>query len=238
LALNAIQIVKKDHRAVEALFKQFERAEKAGRAGEMQRAVRALVKELSIHAAVEEQLLYPTLRQTAEDADDEVLEALEEHHLVKRTLSELEKMEPDDERFRPKVRVLMESVRHHVEEEEEDLLPRLQRAIGARELRELGDAIQTLKKAAPTRPHPAAPDTPPGNLVAGVVASLYDRGRDAVRDLAARGRERAHEAAGRERRSVRQKRDRAGKRGRTAGERGTRAARVPRSAHHEQPSIH
>ena len=233
--MNAIQVVKKDHRTVEALFKQFERAEKAARSGEMKRVVRALVKELSVHAAVEEQLLYPTLRQAAEDVEDEVLEGLEEHHLVKLTLLELDQMGPDDERFRPKVRVLMESVRHHVHEEEEELLPRLQRAVGARELNELGDAIETLKRAAPTRPHPAAPDTPPGNFVAGVMASLYDRGRDAVRDLAERGRQRTREAARRGRRTVRKAADGAGKRrpgGRHVSERHERSARG------EQPPVH
>jgi hemerythrin superfamily protein len=179
--LDAIQLVKKDHRAVEQLFKKFERAAKAEKDAEMKRCVREIVKELSIHAAIEEQILYPALRRAQPKGEDDVLEALEEHHLVKLTLAELDKMSPKDERYEAKVTVLMENVRHHVEEEEHDLLPRLQKALDAKTRKELGDLIMKAKKAAPTRPHPGAPDTPPGNIFSGAVAALYDRSRDMIR---------------------------------------------------------
>jgi hemerythrin-like domain-containing protein len=181
--VDAIQLVKKDHRAVEKLFKDFERAEKAERQADMKRAVRGIVRELSVHAVIEEALLYPALRSAAPDLEDDVLEGLEEHHLVKVTLLELDKMSPKQERYAAKVTVLIENVRHHVKEEEAELLPALRKALAPAELRELGERMAKAKKAAPTRPHPAAPDTPPGNLVAGAVASAYDRTRDAVRDV-------------------------------------------------------
>ncbi len=136
---------------------------------------------------IEEQALYPTLRRAEESAEDEVLESLEEHHLVKLTLAELDAMSPDDERYPAKVTVLMENVRHHVEEEEQELLPRLRKALSPADLRDLGRSLVALKRVAPTRPHPSSPDTPPGNLLAGPVASVYDRGRDVVRGLAERG---------------------------------------------------
>jgi len=98
--------------------------------------------------------------------------------VVKWTLSELEKMKPEDERYDAKVQVLMESVRHHVEEEEEELFPKARRLLGDDLLLELGDRIEKAKKIAPTRPHPRAPDEPPGNLVAGTVAAVMDRGKD------------------------------------------------------------
>jgi len=101
---------------------------------------------------------------------------------VKWTLSELEKMKPEDERYDAKVQVLMESVRHHVEEEEEELFPKARRLLGDDLLFELGDRIEKAKKIAPTRPHPRAPDEPPGNLVAGTVAAVMDRAKDMVRD--------------------------------------------------------
>lgn len=186
--MDAIQLVKQDHRTVEQLFKQFERAEKAERTAEMKRVVQKLVRELSIHAAIEEQILYPALRRADAALEDEVLEALEEHHLVKLTLLELDDMSPQDERFCAKVAVLIENVRHHVAEEEHELLPRLQKAFPPRDRKELGTLLEQAKRAAPTHPHPGAPDTPPGNLLADALSAVLDRGRDALREATLRGR--------------------------------------------------
>src|SRR4028118_2193773 len=75
-------------------------------------------------------------------------------------------MKPDHERFKAKMSVLMESVRHHVKEEESELFPKVRKEIKRKELAELGEALEKAKKTAPTQPHPRAPDTPPGHLVA------------------------------------------------------------------------
>ena len=75
----------------------------------------------------------------------------------------------------------MESVRHHVEEEQDDLFPKARRLLGKDFLEELGERMEKAKKIAPTRPHPRAPDQPPGNLVAGTVAAVMDRAKDMVR---------------------------------------------------------
>ena len=135
-------------------------------------------------------LFYPAVRTAAlkansrslKEAADTVLESLEEHHVVKWTLSELEKMKPEEERFDAKVQVLMESVRHHVEEEQEELFPKVRKLFDAEVLEQLGERMQKAKKLAPTRPHPRAPDQPPGNMVAGTVAAVMDRAKDMVRD--------------------------------------------------------
>ena len=83
--------------------------------------------------------------------------------------------------FGSKLRVLAENVRRHVAEEETELLPLLERSLDDERRRELGAVLDRAKRAAPTRPHPAAPDTPPGIFVAGAVAAVYDRSRDALR---------------------------------------------------------
>ncbi len=189
--MDAIALLTRDHQEVDRLFKQFEkltdRAQKS-----KQKLVMKMIRELAIHAAIEEMLFYPAVRTAAlkastragEKAADGILEALEEHHIVKWTLSELEKMAPEDERYDAKVTVLIESVRHHVEEEQEELFPKARKLLGAELLEELGTRMEKAKKIAPTRPHPRAPDSPPGNLVAGTMAAVMDRGKDMVRSAA------------------------------------------------------
>lgn len=238
--MDAIQLIEKDHATVERLFERFERADRREDDAGLKRVAREIVRELSIHAAIEEQALYPALRRAGgEDAEDDVLEALEEHHLAKLTMLELGEMTPGDERFCAKVNVLIETVRHHVEEEEHGLLPRLRKAMSPQELRDLGRDLAALKKAAPTRPHPASPDTPPGNLVTGPVAAVYDRGRDAARGLAERARERRGEALRRGKGAVRDAAASARKRVRKAAGRG-RGAVTSGSRRYtpERPTVH
>ena len=177
--MDAITILRDDHRKVEKLFKQFEKLAKndAG-AEEKAGVVRQVITELSQHAAIEEQVFYPAVREEAPKTKDSVLESLEEHHIVKWTLSELDGMTGDETRYDAKVTVLIESVRHHVEEEEGELFPMVREALGRKRLVEIGEAMQTARKSAPTHPHPKAPDTPPGNLVAGAAAGLTDRASD------------------------------------------------------------
>jgi len=180
--MNAIKLLKDDHRRVKALFKKYEQAGE-GAAKERQSIAKSIIKELSIHAAVEEQLLYPAARAVDSRMDDIVLESLEEHHVAKWTLNELDKMSPEDERFDAKMTVLMENIRHHIEEEEGDLFPKLAKRLGRTDLEELGRMIDAAKKAVPTHPHPMAPDTPPGNVLVGPLAKLLDKGKDLARGL-------------------------------------------------------
>ena len=160
--MDAITLLKNDHRTVEALFKKLEDLGD-GRSADRRKIVDKIIEELAIHASIEEQLFYPTARRAVPDAEDDVLEGLEEHHIVKWTLSELVDMAPGDERFKPKVTVLMESVRHHVKDEEEGMFPRIRKGMDAEALERLGASLEEAKATAPTRPHPRVPDTPPGN---------------------------------------------------------------------------
>jgi hypothetical protein len=143
-----------------------------------------IIEELSKHAAVEEQLFYPVVRATVPQTEDIALESLEEHHIVKWVLSELDTMAPEDERFDAKVTVLIENVRHHVKEEEAEFFPMVRDELGRNALGDLGDAMAVAKKAAPTHPHPRSPDTPPGNLLVGTKAGIADRIGDTVSGVA------------------------------------------------------
>src|SRR5207249_10212532 len=108
---------------------------------------------------------------------------VEGRHIVKWVRSEVEGMSAEEERFDAKVNVLMENVRHHVEEEEKELFPQATKLLGRTRLDDLGDAMAEAKKTVPTRPHPRSPDEPPGNLVAGAGAALVDKAIDAGRKL-------------------------------------------------------
>ena len=173
-------MLRADHREVERLFKQFEKAGPNAHKTRRQ-IVDKISQELSAHAVIEEQVFYPAVREAVPDAEDVVLESLEEHHIVKWTLAELEDMDPEHERFVAKTTVLIESVRHHVEEEEGELFPQVREVLKRKRLEEVGEAMAKAKEVAPTRPHPRAPDTPPGNLVAGAGAAIVDKAKDAVK---------------------------------------------------------
>jgi len=185
---DAVDLLIEDHREVEQLFSRFEGLGEGARK-RRQQVVDKIIEALSMHAAIEEQVFYPAARGEAPETDDDVLESLEEHHIVKWTLSELEGLDPADERFGAKVTVLMESVRHHVEEEEQELFPAVRDALGADRMRELRDELAAAKRSAPTRPHPRSPDTPPGNMVAQAVTAPFD----AVANLAGGAAERVRD---------------------------------------------
>lgn len=181
--MDAITLLKNDHQTVEQLFKRFEQA--GDRAHVQKREiVDRIIEELSVHAAIEEQVFYPVARGSVPDTEDIALESLEEHHVVKWLLSELEDMDPAHERFDAKVTVLIENVRHHVDEEESDFFPKVRAELGRNELAELGDTLADAKKTAPTRPHPRMPDSGPANAVTGAIAGVADRVGDNISGIA------------------------------------------------------
>ena len=181
--MDAITMLKEDHQTVEQLFKRFEKAGDRAFA-EKRKIADQVVEALSKHAAIEEQVFYPVARATVPDTEDVVLESLEEHHIVKWVLSELDGMDPAEERFDAKMTVLMENVRHHVEEEEQEFFPKVRAELDRNALAELGRAMETAKEMAPSHPHPRSPDTPPGNLAAAAGAGMVDRIGDTVSGVA------------------------------------------------------
>jgi hemerythrin superfamily protein len=172
--MDAISLLRDDHKTVEQLFKRFEKAGDRAYV-EKRQIVDRIIEELSVHAAIEEQVFYPVARQTVPGTEDVALESLEEHHIVKWLLSELVDLDPEHERFDAKVTVLMENVRHHVEEEQDEFFPKVRAQLSRTALADLGQALADAKKTAPTRPHPRLPDAPPGNSVVGALAGVVDR---------------------------------------------------------------
>lgn len=118
---DVFEMLKADHRHVQDLFTKFEDADKRARASIADETLTAL----EVHAALEEELVYPAV---AEAIDDEELvnEAKEEHHVAKVLIKELRKMDAEDEGFSTKFKVLGELVGHHIEEEEGEMFPQAQ----------------------------------------------------------------------------------------------------------------
>jgi hemerythrin superfamily protein len=118
---EAMTLLKKDHDAVKKLFDRFEDIESVS---EMKEIVREACAELKVHARVEEEIFYPSLRQKMEDEEGLLDEADEEHHEAKILVAELELMSGDEDNYRAKFEVLAENVRHHIKEEETELFPK------------------------------------------------------------------------------------------------------------------
>jgi hypothetical protein len=116
---DAIAMLKRDHDNVKALFDQFEKAE--GKA-EKQKIVKQALEELRIHSTLEEELFYPAVREQLKNGV--MNEADEEHHVAKVLIAELDAMNGDNDHFDDKFTVLAESVRHHIKEEENEMLPK------------------------------------------------------------------------------------------------------------------
>ncbi len=141
---DPVRMLKQDHRKVEALFEQYE---KAGD-GEATRKdiVDQISRELEIHAQVEERIFYQAFKSvSSEDPKKVVRESFEEHKIVKTLIAELAPLQPGDEQFEAKVTVLKESVEHHVEEEEDELFPAAEKLFGDDQMRDLAARMREMK---------------------------------------------------------------------------------------------
>jgi hemerythrin superfamily protein len=139
---DVTQILHQDHQHVNELFFQYDALEDDDHAGKNQ-LVRLIIKELTAHAKVEEELVYPAVRDVAADSEDLIDEADTEHHVVKFLLSELSEMEAGDDHFDSKVCVLAELVRHHVREEEKEIFAALRNS--ELDLDDLGQGVLSRK---------------------------------------------------------------------------------------------
>ena len=110
---DALKLLAQDHREVEALFEQFEKASGDGR---KEKIARKICTELKVHAMIEEEIFYPALRGKIDD--DDLDEAMVEHDGAKMLINEIEAGGPDDHYYEAKVKVLQEQIEHHVKEEE------------------------------------------------------------------------------------------------------------------------
>jgi len=151
MSTDAIVILRNDHKAIKRLFKQFQGAgeDATEKKGEI---VQRIIEELTVHTYLENECMYPEVRRLLPDLEDDVLESYEEHHVADVLTAELAVMKPDDERFDAKTTVLVETVTHHIDEEEQDWFPKVREGLGRKQLQELGARMNELREKAPRSP--------------------------------------------------------------------------------------
>ncbi len=139
--MNAIDLLEKQHREVEELFEEFEGAGQ-GAKKTRERLCQEISDQLAVHAEIEEKLFYPESKQA--DTEEILRESVEEHLAVKRVIAELLEGGVEDEQFDARMKVLQEQVEHHVEEEEQELFPKVRKSCSKEELEDLGNRMNAL----------------------------------------------------------------------------------------------
>lgn len=141
--MDAIELLKKDHKTVNDLFKSYHDEKDTNH---KQETANKIFLELNIHAQAEEEIFYPAVQNSKikEEMKKLVTHAFEEHHVVKVLIAELQELEAGDEVFDAKLKVLQENVEHHVKEEESNLFPEVKKVL-SQELEELGNKIESRK---------------------------------------------------------------------------------------------
>jgi hemerythrin superfamily protein len=140
---DAITLLKQDHRIVEALFEEFEKAEEEEQSAIAQRVCQLL----TVHAQIEEEILYPAAKEAFEEEEESelVAEAEIEHGSAKELIAKIEAGSSDDEHYKATVKVLGEYIKHHVKEEEGEMFPKLKKT--ELDLKELGSQLNDRKLA-------------------------------------------------------------------------------------------
>lgn len=191
--LSILTRQKRDHERLDRLLHRLDRSAPGV---DEQAALRAIARLVFPHAFAEEAVLWPEARRVLPDGEALTLQVENEHQEVNELWTSLEGL-PSGSTDRSAVLDRLAAVlREDVRDEEDELLPRLQDAVGVRRLQVLGVAWEAVRRTAPTRPHPVVSRRPPGNALAALPLTVLDRSRDAL-ELAARRFPQAHQRASR-----------------------------------------
>lgn len=151
MSTDAIVLLKDDHKHIKRLFREFEQAGERATTTKGN-IVEKIIETLTVHTYLENEIMYPEVRKMLPELEADVLESYEEHHVADALCVELSMLSPEHERFEAKTTVLIETVEHHIAEEEEDWFPKVRDGLGRKQLQMLGERMQELRKTAPTKP--------------------------------------------------------------------------------------
>jgi iron-sulfur cluster repair protein YtfE (RIC family) len=150
MSTDAIVLLKNDHKEIRQQFKQFQSPKAT--AAQKGKTVKKIIELLTVHTYIENEVMYPQVRERLPELEDDVLESYEEHHVADVLVMELSMMRPTDERFEAKTTVLIENVEHHMEEEEQEWFPKVRAGLGRKALQEIGAELAAARKRAPKKP--------------------------------------------------------------------------------------
>jgi hemerythrin superfamily protein len=150
--MDALTLLTADHNRVRGLFARFEAAEEEQSTVLMAELAAKILTELEVHATIEEEIFYPEVSSADDEIHEVVTEGVEEHHVVKTLSAEIQALEPGDETWTAKMKVMIENVEHHAEEEEKEMFPQVRKALDAATLSEMAERMEARKAAlgAPT----------------------------------------------------------------------------------------
>jgi hypothetical protein len=176
-----VELLSADHREFDRIFRELEQLMGSTDPDVLARK-RALVDEVSIglvkHSVAEETQVYPRVQKEVDAEEAE--RSKHEHDSAEQTMKQLERLDPADERYDVEIRTLIHEIRTHVEHEESRMFTELRASFDRAELVRMAEAVERVKKIAPTRPHPMTPNEGVVRTVVGPVAALVDHLRDAV----------------------------------------------------------
>ncbi len=179
--MDAMTLLAAQHRTVEQAFSQFEELGTDESARRLSLA-RGIIRRLSVHAALEEQVFYPGVRLASPRLDEQIRGDLAEHQRVKELLARWETLRADHPEFDDVFSEVRGLILEHVADEEERLFPAVADEVPAVIVSQMALAMQALAFVSPTRPHPEAANQPPLNLLVGPLATAFDH----LKDLAKR----------------------------------------------------
>ena len=139
--MDGLKMLEQDHDRVKELMGHIEE----GADDEREQLFAVLVDELRIHETIEEEVLYPTLKEHPR-TEEITLEGFEEHHVVDVVIGELDNVAYDDERWGAKFTVMKENLEHHIGEEEDEMFPQAREVLDEDELEDLGARMETRKQ--------------------------------------------------------------------------------------------
>ena len=143
--MDATKLLIADHNRVKGLFARYKAANKSKDTKEAAQLAADIMEELTVHTTIEEEIFYPAVHEMSDKLAAAVDEGVEEHHVVKILLDEIEGLEPGTDEWTAKMTVVIESVEHHVEEEENEMFPKVRSSSDASRREALGDELEARK---------------------------------------------------------------------------------------------
>jgi hemerythrin-like domain-containing protein len=143
--MDCLDLLTADHNRVRGLFKRFKDAESSDDMATMTLVTTKIVEELLIHMAIEEEIFYPAIKPESDQVKDTVLEGVEEHHVAKDLVVDLAETDPTAEEWPAKVKVLIEAVEHHADEEESEMFTEVRKELSEDERVQLGERLAARK---------------------------------------------------------------------------------------------